>query len=110
MKHFLLKSLLAIAVLCVGSGSVWGDEHILYSQNFESFAADANFTTIPEHWQYAGAAVQKIVESGSNKYLILSEEAICAVSEFKQELGTTPTQGVDGSAALTKERGDWEIW
>ena len=52
--------------------------------------------------------MKKIYIQPETEIVILSEEAICAVSdEFKQELGT---QGVEGREALTKERGDWEIW
>ncbi|MBR1755197.1 MAG: chitobiase/beta-hexosaminidase C-terminal domain-containing protein [Bacteroidaceae bacterium] len=69
MKRKLLKALLAVAVLCVGAGNVWGDERPLYSQNFESFAVDADFNTVSGYWEKAGANVQKIVESNGNKYL-----------------------------------------
>jgi len=69
MKQKLLKSLLAVALLLAG-GNVWAQyTSTLYSQDFESFAADAAFSTVPGYWERASAAVEKIVENAGNKNL-----------------------------------------
>lgn len=49
--------------------NAWAGVVTLYSQNFESFATDADFTTVPGYWQSAGANVQKIADNSGNKYL-----------------------------------------
>ena len=67
-KQLLTKMLLIAASLFVGT-SAWAGTKKLYSQDFQSFAADANFTSVTGYWQYAAANVQKIVEGSGNKYL-----------------------------------------
>lgn len=67
-KQLLTKMLLIAASLFVGT-SAWAGTKKLYSQDFQSFAADASFTSVTGYWQYAAANVQKIVEGSGNKYL-----------------------------------------
>ena len=62
MKRKLLKSLLAIALLCMGVGNVWADEVVLYSENFDSES------TVPSGWTQANGTLS-LESSGSNKWL-----------------------------------------
>ena len=60
MKHFLLKSLLAIAVLCAGSGSVWAEET---SASVKMTYVDYNNATT----SYGEIAAGETARSGYNK-------------------------------------------
>ena len=50
---------------------------------------------------------KKIYIQPATQVVIVEQQAICAVSDFNQNAGTS---GVSGDAALSKQRGEWDIW
>ena len=51
--------------------------------------------------------MKKIYIQPATQVVIVEQQAICAISEFNQEVGTS---GVSGDAALSKEEEDWDLW
>lgn len=51
--------------------------------------------------------MKKIYIQPTTQVLVVEQQTICAISDFNQEKGET---AISGDQALSKERGDWDIW